>query len=162
VARDIPSTGRSGRTARAGPDRQLSSEGASLRGGRTTKIHVLSDSFCRPLAFALTGGQVADCKGGQVLLDNLTATDILHADKGYDSYAIRCGVAEHGVMPNIAPKRNRRWRPSFSVHLYRNRNAIERMFGRLKDFRGIATRYDRLAINYLTAVCLSAAICYWL
>jgi transposase len=70
----------------------------------------------------------------------LPAFDILHADKGYDSDAIRRGVAERGVMPNIAPKRNRRWRPCFSPHLYKNRNAIERMFARLKDFRRIATR----------------------
>ena len=50
----------------------------------------------------------------------------------------------------------------FSPFLYRDRNAIERMFCRLKDFRRIATRYDRLAINYLAAVCLAATVCYWL
>jgi len=71
-------------------------------------------------------------------------------------------IAERGVMPNIAPKRHRRWRPCFSPHLYKNRNAIERMFGRPKDFRRIATRYDRLAVNYLAAVCLAATVCYWL
>jgi transposase len=51
---------------------------------------------------------------------------------------------------------NRRWKNCFSPVLYRNRNAIERMFGRLKDFRRIATRYDRLADNFLAAVCLAA------
>jgi transposase len=55
-----------------------------------------------------------------------------------------------------------RQRQSFSPILYRNRNAIERMFGRLKDFRRIATRYDRLADNFLAAVCLAAAVSYWL
>jgi len=97
----------------------------------------------------------------QVLLDTLPATDFLHADKGYDSDAIRRGAAGDGVMPNLAPKRNRRWRPCLSAYLYRNRNAIERMFGRLKDFRRIATRYDRLAVNYLAAICLAATVCYW-
>ena len=48
------------------------------------------------------------------------------------------------------------------TQLYRHRNAIERMFGRLKDFRRIATRYDRLARNFLAAVCLAATLCYWL
>ena len=56
----------------------------------------------------------------------------------------------------------RRWKNCFSPLLYRNRNAIERMFGRLKDFRRIATRYDRLADNFLAAVCLAATVSYWL
>ena len=67
-----------------------------------------------------------------------------------------------GAAPNIPPKINRRWKPCFSPVLYRGRNAIERMFGRLKDFRRIATRYDRLATNYLAAVCLAATVSYWL
>ena len=57
---------------------------------------------------------------------------------------------------------NRRWKNCFSPFLYRNRNAIERMFGRLKDFRRIATRYDRSATNFLAAVCIAAAVSYWL
>uniref|UniRef100_UPI0035B51355 transposase n=1 Tax=Nitrobacter vulgaris TaxID=29421 RepID=UPI0035B51355 len=60
------------------------------------------------------------------------------------------------------PKANRRWKNCFSPVLYRSRNAIERMFCRLKDFRRIATRYDRLAINFLAAVCIAAAVSYWL
>ena len=89
-------------------------------------------------------------------------TPILHADKGYDSDAIRRKVEARGTMPNIPPKANRRWKNCFSPHLYRDRNAIERMFGRLKDFRRLATRYDRLAINYLAAACLAAIVSYWL
>lgn len=84
------------------------------------------------------------------------------ADKGYDSDAIRRQIDAAGAAPNIPPKVNRRYRPCFSPVLYRGRNAIERMFGRLKDFRRIATRYDRLARNYLAANCLAAAVCYWL
>ena len=56
----------------------------------------------------------------------------------------------------------RRWKDCLSPYLYRERNAIERMFGRIKDFRRIATRYDRLALNFLAAICLVATICYWL
>jgi transposase len=77
---------------------------------------------------------------------------MLHGDKGYDSNAIRRRVEDKGAMPNIPPKVNRRWKNCFSPFLYRNRNAIERMFGRLKDFRRIATGYDRLAANFLAAV----------
>ena len=87
---------------------------------------------------------------------------ILNGDKGYDTDAIRRQVENRGTMPNIPPKANRRWKNCFSPFLYRDRNAIERMFGRLKDFRRIATRYDRLAVNYLAAVCLAATVCYWL
>lgn len=87
---------------------------------------------------------------------------ILHGDKAYDSNAIRRLIEARGVMPNIPPKVNRRWKNCFSPYLYRDRNAIERMFCRLKDFRRIATRYDRLAVNYLAAVCLVATVCYWL
>jgi transposase len=64
-----------------------------------------------------------------------------------------------GAAPNIPPKI---WNPRFSLALYRNRNAIERMFGRIKDFRRIATRYVRLAQNFHAAVYLVATICYWL
>ena len=87
---------------------------------------------------------------------------ILHADKGYDSNAIRRQVEERGVLPNIPPKVNRCWKNCFSPYLYRDRNAIERMFGRLKDFRRIATRYDRMSKNFLAAICLAATVSYWL
>ena len=109
----------------------------------------------------IIGGQVADCTAGELLLEQMPHAAILHGDKGYDSNAIRRRIEGKGVMPNIPPKANRRWKNCFSPFLYRNRNAIERTFCRLKDFRRIATRYDRLATNYLAAVCLAAAVSYW-
>ena len=130
--------------------------------GRTTKIHALTDAACRPLSFMLTGGQVADCTAGAELLARLPACEILHRDKGYDSDAIRRQVEERSAMPNIPPKANRKWKNRFSPFLYRNRNAIERMFCRLKDFRRVATRYDRNAANFLAAVCIAATVSYWL
>ena len=133
------------------------------RGGRTTKIHALTDAECRPVAFLLTGGQIADCTAGAVLLEQMPRSAILHGDKGYDSDAIRRQVEGKGAMPNIPPKANRHWKNCFSPVLYRSRNAIERMFCRLKDFRRIATRYDRLAINFLAAMPaggLSPASCF--
>jgi transposase len=99
---------------------------------------------------------VADCIAADVLLDHIATAEILHGDKGYDSDAVRRKIESKGAAPNIPPKVNRRWKNCFSPYLYRNRNAIERMFGRLKDFRRIATRYDRLAQNFLAAVCLAA------
>ena len=87
---------------------------------------------------------------------------LLIADRGYDANRLRDVIAERGAAPNIPPKANRRFKPPFSRVLYRGRNAIERMFGRMKDFRRIATRYDKLAINFLAAVHLVATLCYWL
>jgi transposase len=110
----------------------------------------------------LTGGNVADCTAGHELLRRLPDARILHADKGYDSDAIRRQIEANGTMPNIPPKANRRWKNTFSRVLYRNRNAIERMFCRLKDFRRIATRYDKLAVNFLAAICIAATVSYWL
>ncbi len=132
------------------------------RGGRTTKIHALTDGFCRPVAFLLTGGQVADCTAGAMLIEQMPAAPILHADKGYDSNSIREQVRGRGAFANIPPKANRKWKNCFSPFLYRDRNAIERMFCRIKDFRRIATRYDRLARNFLAAVCIAATVSYWL
>jgi transposase len=105
---------------------------------------------------------VADCIAADVLLDQMPITPILNGDKGYDTDAVRRKIESKGTAPNIPPKVNRRWKNCFSPVLYRDRNAIERMFGRLKDFRRVATRYDRLAQNFLAAVCLAATICYWL
>ncbi|SDR59870.1 transposase, IS4 family [Rhizobiales bacterium GAS113] len=132
------------------------------RGGRTTKIHALTDALCRPIAFMLTGGQVADCTSGTALLEQLPDCDIVHADKGYDSNTIRAQVRDRGAWANIPPKANRKWKNAFSPFLYRSRNAIERMFCRLKDFRRVATRYDRNASNFLAAVCIVATVSYWL
>src|SRR6188508_2602163 len=88
------------------------------RGGRTTKIHALTDAECRPVAFLLTGGQIADCTAGAVLLEEMPRSAILHGDKGYDSDAIRRQVEGKGAMPNIPPKANRRWKNCFSPVLY--------------------------------------------
>ncbi len=79
------------------------------------------------------------------------------ANRAYDTDAIRAQIQAQGAVPNIPSKRTRRWKHCFSPVLYRRRNAIERMFGRLKDFRRIATRYDKTARNFL-----AAAVSYWL
>jgi transposase len=129
---------------------------------RTTKVHALTDRFCRPLAFLLTGGQVADCTAADALLDQMAAAVIAERRQGVRQRRPPPQNREQGAAPNIPPKANRRWKNCFSPYLYRDRNAIERMFGRLKDLRRIATRYDRHAHNFLAAVCLVATLCYWL
>lgn len=113
------------------------------------------------MAFLLTGGQTADCRAAEPLLASLPAGVLVHADKGYDTDRVRRLIEDGGGVPNIPPKTTRCWKNCFSPYLYRKRNAIERMFGRLKDFRRIATRYDKLAVNYLAFVKL-ASIRLWL
>ena len=82
-------------------------------------------------------------------------------DKAYDGNAIRDLIEAKGVVPNIPAKSNRKWRPCFSKTLYRKRNQIERFFSKLKHFRRIATRYDKLADNFLAMVKL-ASMRLWL
>jgi transposase len=91
----------------------------------------------------------------------LVHAPIVLADKAYDADRIRELIQGQGATPNISPKRNRRWKPCFSKRLYRERNLIERFFFKLKHYRRIATRYDKLAANSLAMVQL-ASIRLWL
>jgi len=110
----------------------------------------------------LTAGNVADCVARATLLEQPAECDVVNADNGYDANALRQKIRERGAMANIPPKTNRKWKNCFSPFLYRSCNAIERMFCRLKDFRRVATRYNRNAVNFLAAVCLAATVSYWL
>lgn len=82
-------------------------------------------------------------------------------DKAYDADRIRASLCERGAFANIPPKANRRSKPYFSTWLYRERNLIERFFSKLKNFRRVATRYDKLAENFLAMVQL-ASVRLWL
>jgi len=78
------------------------------------------------------------------------------ADKAYDADRICELIQEQGATPNIPPKSSRRWKPCFSKRLYRERNLVERFFSKLKHFCRVATRYDRLAANFLALVQLAS------
>jgi transposase len=110
----------------------------------------------------LTGGDVHDIKAAPDVLAIAPAMRALIADKGYDGDAFRELVKNTGAKPVIPFKSNRKKRGRLNRALYKSRNTIERCFCRLKDFRRIATRYDKLARNYLAAVHLAAVICFWL
>ena len=125
-------------------------------------VHATTDRQGRPLAFLLTPGQAADCKAAEHLLDKLPSRFVVHADSADDSNRIRDLIEEQGAVPKIPPKSNRRWKSCFSQTLYKGRNAIERMFCRVKDCRRIATRYDKLATHFLGNIHLAAAIMWWL
>ena len=110
----------------------------------------------------LTAGQVSDYRGAATLLPTLPATALLIADKGYDSNRLRQALASRAITPCIPGRANRKQPIKYDVALYKKRNLIERMFGRLKDWRRIATRYDRCAHTFFSAICLAATVIFWL
>ncbi len=127
------------------------------RGGLTTKIHALVDANGNPITLKLSEGQAHDGRSAADLLDTVQAGQILLADRGYDSDALRGKIAERGAWANIKPMPNRVNVPSFSPWLYRYRNLVERFFSKLKHFRAIATRFEKHDANYLGLVKLAAA-----
>jgi transposase len=86
----------------------------------------------------------------------------LVADKGYDGDALRAEITRRGTRPVIPNRANRLVRHRFDRRAYKGRNVIERSFCRLKDFRRVATRYDKLARNFFAAVQIAALVAYWL
>ncbi len=114
-----------------------------------------------PVRLGLTAGQAHDAPAALALLDRLEPRTIVLADKAYDAGSIRDLIEEQGAVPNIPAKSNRKWKPCFSRALYRERNQVERFFSKLKHFRRIATRYDKLAENFLAMVKL-ASMRLWL
>jgi transposase len=114
-----------------------------------------------PVQLGLTGGQTHDNRLCHVLLRQLPRRARLLADRGYDADWIRAFVTERGAWANIPPKRNRKDPICFSPYLYRDRNLVERFFNKIKQCRRVATRYDKLAANYLAFIKL-ASIRIWL
>jgi transposase len=132
------------------------------RGGRNTKIHALADAKGRLIAILLTGGEAHDCPVAERLTRRVKPPKRMLGDKAYDSAELRENLDEQGTKPVIPNRCNRKQPFSFSKRFYKLRWRIESAFNRLKDFRRIATRYDRLARNYLASVCLVAALVWWI
>jgi transposase len=132
------------------------------RGGRNTKIHAVADAKGRLLSLLLTGGQAHDCPPATRLIRRTKPAKRLLGDKAYDSAELRQWLRDRGTKP-VIPNTATRKRPfSFDKKTYRQRHRVENAFCRLKDFRRIATRYDRLARNFLASVCLVAVIVWWI
>ncbi len=128
------------------------------RGGRNTKIHAVADAKGRLLAILLTGGEVHDCPVAERLIRGVKPSKRMLGDKAYDSAELRDDLDARRTKPVIPNRSNRKQTFYFSKRLYKARWRIESAFNRLKDFRRIATRYDKLARNYLASVCLAAAL----
>lgn len=122
----------------------------------------MADDCGRPVAFALTPGNVADIRMAIPLLEIARPTGRLLADKAYDADSLRQWLAKAKIKAVIPSSAARRTPYPLDRKAYRRRNVIERLFCRLKNWRRIATRYDRLATNYLSAIALVAAVISWI
>ncbi|WP_338147342.1 IS5 family transposase [Neoroseomonas oryzicola] len=168
---------RRGDAGRVAVDRQHYSQGASLgrgrkrgaelqaigrsRGGRGTKIHLVVDGAGRILAFTVTPGQMGDLRPAHGLLANLPPPVFCAADTAYDSNGLRHFLLARGTTPVIPNNPTRKNPQPFDERTYRARNIIERTIGRLKDWRRIHTRYDKLAANFASAVAIAAILIGW-
>ena len=127
----------------------------------TTKIHATADALGHPTGFHLTPGQAHDLVGADALLPGLEAEALL-ADKAYDAdQRVIRPLEQTGTVPVIPSRSNRKTPRPYDADLYKARHLIENFFAKLKQFRAIATRYDKRAHNFLAAIHLAAAV-IWL
>lgn len=110
----------------------------------------------------MTAGQVSDHTGAAALLRSLPAAGCMIADRGNDADWFRLTLQDQGIRPCIPGRKSRGKAIRHDKRRFRRRNRIEIMFGRLMDWRRIATRYDRFAKNFLSAVALAATVMFWL
>ncbi len=121
-----------------------------------------ADAHGNPIHFELTGGEVHEAKFAEEVIKKIEKGDFLMADKGYDSEKIRAKIRFKGMTPVIPRKRNRKKpNPGFNAYLYKLRHLVENLFARLKHFRSIATRFEKLARNFRSMVYLSCTF-IWL
>ena len=121
----------------------------------TTKIHALVDALGNPVELMLTPGQAHDLACAEPLIDTADP-DALIGDKAYDADPFVDTLTQRGITPVIPSKANRKTKRACDFALYCERNLVERFFNHLKHFRAIATRYDKLARNFLAGVQLAA------
>ena len=105
---------------------------------------------------------MSDHKGAAMLLPALPCAKELIADRGYDSNRFRAELLERGIAPCIPSTRSRKVELPYDKTLYRQRHRIENAFAKLKDWRRIATRYDRCAHTFFSAICIAATVAFWL
>ncbi len=127
-----------------------------------TKLHAVTDSVGRPIRFFISAGQVSDYTGARALVNSLPAADWLLGDRGYDADWFRDTLIDKGIKPCIPGRKSRDKSVRYDKRRYKRRNRIEIMFGRLKDWRRVATRYDRCPKVFLSAIALAATVLFWL
>ena len=130
--------------------------------GNTTKIHMAVDAFGLPIHFRLTGGEVHECKEALQLVAELPTADYIVADKGYDCEELRSKIKDKKAIPVIPRTSNSKVGTNdMDWCIYKYRHLVENVFARLKHFRAIATRYDKLKRNFEGSLALACAF-LWL
>ena len=114
------------------------------------------------MVMLLSEGQMSDYKGAALMIDALPKAQVLLGDRGYDADWFRKALTARGIVPCIPSRANRRIKIDHDKNLYRQRHKVENMFGRLKDWRRIHTRYDRCAHTFMSAICIAATFIFWL
>lgn len=110
----------------------------------------------------LTPGNAHDLQGARDLIEIVVTPERLIADRAYDARKLRDWLAKHGCEAVIPPNPTRKHPHTWDREVYKSRNLIERMFCRLKDFRRVATRYDKTARNFLAGALIAAIVTWWL
>lgn len=149
--------GRCAKKKRGGQDRQALGRS---RGGFSTKIHIAVDALGNPLRLILTAGQVADVTQGAPLIKGFAATAVI-ADKGYDSDELVATITAHHAQAVIPPRRNRTQRREYDKHVYRERHLVECFINKIKHYRRVFSRFDKLSKNYLGFLSFVSAL-IWL
>ena len=126
----------------------------------STKIHAAVDALGNPVRLLLTAGQASEYGQANALIEGFKADYVL-ADKGYDSEAFVQSITAAGAVAVIPPRSNRNNLRDYDRDVYKERNLVERLFQKLKQFRRIATRYERLGRNYQAMLYLAASL-IWL
>ena len=128
------------------------------KGGLSTKIHAVVDALGNPVSFFLTPGQACDLDGADVLLPNVEAEAML-GDKAYDAdERVIKVLEERGIVPVIPSKSNRKEPRPYDTFLYKARHLVENFFAKLKQYRALATRYDKRTTNFLGGIYLAASV----
>jgi transposase len=134
---------------------QASEAMGRTKGGLNTKIHALVNARSQAVVIALSGGNQADISLAGELTECLPENSTLIGDKAYDSSTLRQTAATKGINTCIPARSNRTTTVPFSARLYRRRHRVENFFERIKRYRRVATRYDKLAETFLGFVCLA-------
>ena len=127
-----------------------------------TKRHAVSDAKGRPIRLFMSAGQVSDYTGAAALLSSLPTADWMLADRGYDADWFREALKDKRIRACIPGRKKRKKTVRYDKRRYKRRNRIEIMFGRLKDWRRVATRYDRCPETFFSAILLAAIVIFWL
>lgn len=142
----------------AGAKKSITDQGLGRScGGFSSKVHAKVDSFGMPLKFIVTAGQEHDMKQAEALVGD-DECEMLLADRGYDSDDFRKALQNKGIQPVIPGKKNRKTKIEYDEHTYKERNAVERFFARMKEFRRLATRFDKTKLMFVGSLTLWAVL----